>query len=72
MNAIDLSDYRWIRAMKRYKRRERQAALVYDMTDDYDLWCRLRHKAMLDYLEEVPELRELRRQSDKIKIGPMV
>jgi len=71
MSVVDMSDYRWIRAMKRFRLRQRNANIAFDLTDNYELWNKLRHEAMMDYLNEVPELRALRQKSDKIKILPL-
>jgi len=58
-----LSDYRWERAHQRLRRRQANAEIIFDYTEDEELCRRLRGQAWLDYLNEVPEFRKLRRQA---------
>ena len=58
-----LSDIRRDRAWDRLKKRQHQAERIFEVFDNYEAMQRLKFQAIKDYLEEVPELRELRRQA---------
>jgi hypothetical protein len=59
---ISLADYRLDKADRRLKRRLANAQTIFNSTGKYEIMLRLKYLAILDYLEDVPELRELGRQ----------
>ena len=59
---ISLADYRLAKADRRLKRRLADAQTIFNSTGKYEIMLRLKYLAILDYLEDVPELRELGRQ----------
>jgi len=64
---ISLNDYRLSKADRRLKRRLADAQTIFQSTGKYETMLRLKYLAILDYLEDVPELRELgRQQKNKI------
>ncbi len=62
---INLSDIRWDRALRRLRKRQRDAEHIFEVYDDYEAMQHLKFQAMEDYLEEVPELRALRKAARK-------
>src|SRR5215217_7058841 len=59
---ISLADYRLDKEDRRLKRRLANAQTIFNSTGKYEIMLRLKYLAILDYLEDVPELRELGRQ----------
>jgi len=59
---ISLADYRLDKADRRLKRRLANAQTIFNSTGKYEIMLRLKYLAILDYLEDIPELRELGRQ----------
>ena len=62
---ISLSDYRCSKAAQRLHRRLADAEKVFAISGDSDAAHRLRFQALADFLQEVPELRELKREVKK-------
>jgi hypothetical protein len=59
---ISLSDYRWSKAAERLQRRVADAEKVCAIIGDSDAAHRLRFQALADYLQQLPELRELKHE----------
>jgi hypothetical protein len=62
---ISLDEYRLNKADRRLKRRLADAQTIFQSTGKYETMLRLKYLAVLDYLEDVPELRELGRAQKK-------
>ena len=62
---ISLDEYRLRKADRRLKRRLADAQTIFQSTGKYETMLRLKYLAILDYLEDVPELRELGREQKK-------
>ena len=62
---ISLSDYRCSKAAQRLHRRLADAEKVFAISGDSDAAHRLRFQALADFLQQLPELRELKREGKK-------
>lgn len=60
---VNLSQYRWKKAVSKLNRRMSQAEKVLNIYDDRHSSNKLRFNALMDLMNELPELRRLRRES---------